>query len=99
MSSDSSVWYPLEFVADGSIAPFKLTPNYTLDLPDVQPSPPSPPSPTPLRDKCSAALNKSCAPWASKESCLACAEKNRDTVRRVCTAAEVHSLCSIEIGR
>ena len=34
MRSDSSVWYPVEFAADGSIVPFKHTPSYTLDLPD-----------------------------------------------------------------
>ena len=32
MRSDKSVWYPLEFAADGSILPFKQTPSYTLEL-------------------------------------------------------------------
>ena len=34
MRSDHSVWYPVQFAADGSILPFKATPSYTLDLPD-----------------------------------------------------------------
>jgi hypothetical protein len=34
MRSDSSVWYPLRFAADGSIYPIVRVPNYTMELPD-----------------------------------------------------------------
>ncbi len=33
LKTDFDVWYPLTFLADGSIAPFHPLPSFTLDLP------------------------------------------------------------------
>eukprot|EP01047_Picozoa_sp_COSAG01_P042541 COSAG01_NODE_3721_length_5764_cov_2.689673_5_plen_166_part_00 len=86
MRSDSSVWYPVEFGDDGTIAPFKITPTFTLDLPAASEA-----------TKCQRSLAQLCSDArANVRDCDVCCGAHQSSLRAAgCTAHDIGSYCTL----